>query len=267
MNKMVLRNISYGLYTIGAVKDGRNVGCVVNSVFQITSDPATVCVSMNKNNFTHDCIKEAGKFSVSIISEETNPMVTSKFGFASSKDTDKYEGFKYEVIDGVPVVMENNSGYMVCEVISFTDAGTHSMILAKIVDGDVVEKNRPMTYEYYHRVVKGKAPKNAPTYIEEEDNTAADKSSEAVKADKYVCDVCGYIYEGDITKEPDDYVCPICKVDKSHFKPLVEEAPKVERYVCDICGYIYEGDITKEPDDYVCPICKADKSHFKPLVD
>lgn len=34
----------------------------------------------------------------------------------------------------------------------------------------------------------------------------------------YVCDVCGYVYEGDITAEADDYVCPVCGVDKSHFE-------------------------------------------------
>ncbi len=34
----------------------------------------------------------------------------------------------------------------------------------------------------------------------------------------YVCSVCGYAYEGDINTEPDDYTCPICGVDKSHFE-------------------------------------------------
>ncbi len=33
----------------------------------------------------------------------------------------------------------------------------------------------------------------------------------------YVCDVCGYVYEGDVTAESADYVCPICGVDKSQF--------------------------------------------------
>ena len=27
----------------------------------------------------------------------------------------------------------------------------------------------------------------------------------------------GYIYNGDITKEPDSYICPICKKPKSVF--------------------------------------------------
>ena len=34
---------------------------------------------------------------------------------------------------------------------------------------------------------------------------------------RYRCTICGYIYEGDITKESDDYKCPICTVPKDMF--------------------------------------------------
>ena len=37
---------------------------------------------------------------------------------------------------------------------------------------------------------------------------------------KYVCDLCGFIYdEATEGPMPDDYVCPLCGADKSHFKP------------------------------------------------
>lgn len=42
--------------------------------------------------------------------------------------------------------------------------------------------------------------------------------------DKYVCTLCGYIYdpaENDnvaFADLPDDYVCPLCLADKSHFE-------------------------------------------------
>lgn len=41
---------------------------------------------------------------------------------------------------------------------------------------------------------------------------------------KYVCSVCGYVYDGEIPFEklPDDYVCPMCGEPKSSFE-LVEE--------------------------------------------
>jgi rubredoxin len=35
---------------------------------------------------------------------------------------------------------------------------------------------------------------------------------------QFVCNVCGYVYEGDLSQEPDDYACPVCGVDKSHFE-------------------------------------------------
>ena len=42
---------------------------------------------------------------------------------------------------------------------------------------------------------------------------------------KYVCTVCGWVYDGEITFEqlPDDYVCPLCGVGKDQFEE-VEEA-------------------------------------------
>lgn len=36
--------------------------------------------------------------------------------------------------------------------------------------------------------------------------------------EKYTCDICGYVYEGD--EVPADFVCPWCKHPKSDFKPM-----------------------------------------------
>lgn len=35
---------------------------------------------------------------------------------------------------------------------------------------------------------------------------------------KYVCNVCGYVYEGDVNSESDDYVCPVCGAGKDFFE-------------------------------------------------
>lgn len=41
---------------------------------------------------------------------------------------------------------------------------------------------------------------------------------------KYVCTVCGYVYEGEIPFEelPEDYVCPLCGESKSAFEAVSE---------------------------------------------
>lgn len=209
-----LHSLSYGLYVIGAKLDGREAGCIVNTVFQVTNQNPLICISMSKENATLEAIRQTGRFSVSILSEKTNPAVIGKFGFKSSRQVNKFEGICWKELEGVPLVMENISGYLICEPVLETDAETHVVILARVILAEDEGPFRPMTYSYYHEVIKGKAPKTAPTYY-------ADEADESKKENKsYICDVCGYIYEGDIDREPDSYLCPICGVDKSHFKLL-----------------------------------------------
>ena len=69
-----------------------------------------------------------------------------------------------------------------------------------------------MSYAYYHKVKKGNSPKTAPTFIED---TPKQENNDGKP--RYKCKICGYIYEGDLTQEPDDYVCPLCKQGKDKF--------------------------------------------------
>ena len=38
----------------------------------------------------------------------------------------------------------------------------------------------------------------------------------------YVCDVCGYVYDGDVPFDqlPEDWVGPLCGMGKEHFKKV-----------------------------------------------
>lgn len=202
MDKKIFRDISYGMYVV-ASKDS---GCIINTLTQITSENPIISISLNKENYTNQVIKNEKKFIVSIISEYTNPNVISTFGFQSSKDIDKFKNFEYENVDSIKVLKENTIGYLLCEVIDVVDCDTHDIFVAKVVDTKKYNEFIPMTYKYYHEVIKGKAPKKAPTYVEEELN---------IEEELYVCDVCGYVHRGQV---PDDFICPICGKDASHFK-------------------------------------------------
>lgn len=165
MNNKVFRNLSYGVYVVSVWDEGRPTGCTANSIMQITSSPATVAVSINHDNYTNECIKKLGKFAVSIISETTDPLIIGKFGFFSGKDTDKFDGIDYSVKEYMPVI-NDSCGYMVCEVENMVETATHTVFIAKVIEGDVMS-GEPMTYSYYHKVIKGKSPEKAPTYIKE----------------------------------------------------------------------------------------------------
>lgn len=212
MDKTVLYDLTYGLYAIGVKDNDRDCGCIVNTVFQISTQGPTIALSMNKENYTYELIQKNNQFSVSILSENTTPEVINALGFVSGKDNEKWKGFRFEHLDGLPIVKENTLGHMICEVVTMVDANTHFVILAKVVNAVKDSKGKAMTYDYYHNVIKGKAPKKAPTYQEE---TIPEKSDKEV----WVCSVCGYVYDGpDFAAEPDDYQCPICHVPKMMFE-------------------------------------------------
>lgn len=214
MSSNALYDITYGLYVVGCYSDGKPAGCVINTCFQVTSENPSLAISLNKNNYTLECIKKNPRFCISIIAENTDPAVISSFGFRSSRDADKYADFGFDDIDGAPAVKGAFCGRLVLDATNFIDCGTHMIVVASLVETRSGE-GVPMTYAYYHKVIKGNAPKNAPTYREEPE--APQQPDKNIR--RFKCDVCGYVVETE-TDLPADFVCPICGFDRSHFKEI-----------------------------------------------
>lgn len=214
MDKTALFKLSYGVYILSAKDEGRDVGCVVNSITQISSAPATLSVSVNKDNYTNGCIAKTGEFAVSILSESASAETIGVFGFSSGRDKNKFEGIEHQTAPGgLAVLASGASAYLVCRVIDSLDCYTHTIFVAEIVDAQTLSAEPSMTYAYYHNVVKGKTPKNAPSYVEE--------SGTSETHQRYVCNVCGYIYPGsreEFAALEDSYTCPICGAPKSAFE-------------------------------------------------
>lgn len=218
MDLKVLNNISYGMYVISTKYNDRNVGCFVNTVMQVTSENPIISVTVNKKNYTNEALQVGTEFAVSILSENTDSKVIGKFGFFSSRDTDKFQDITYKEENNIPVVTENICGYLICKVIEKISAETHDIILARVINTQKENDYKPMTYEYYHRVIKGKAHENAPTYQKEEVKKSMGK---------YRCTVCGHIYDEEaegvkFEDLPADWVCPLCGVTKDLFEKVEE---------------------------------------------
>jgi flavin reductase (DIM6/NTAB) family NADH-FMN oxidoreductase RutF/rubredoxin len=230
LNRAVLRDISYGLYVVTSSLEAKLNGQIANTVFQVSSEPPRVAVSINKQNLTHEYISKSGVFAVSVLEESTPMTFIGLFGFKSGRDVDKLSQARHKIgVTGSPVVTENALSYLEARVIGQADAGTHTIFVADVVAGDVVKPGVPLTYAMYHQN-KGKAPKTAPTYVEAE--KPAQTTGEVKKMKNYVCNVCGYVYEpanGDpdngvapgtaFEALPADWVCPVCGAGKDEFSP------------------------------------------------
>lgn len=226
MDTKALYKLGYGMYVVCSKKGDRFNGQIANTVFQITSEPPTIAVSINKTNLTHEFIKESRGFTAAVLCQATPLAFIGRFGFKSGRDTNKLEGVKYKIgVTGAPLVLDYAVAYLEAEVIQELDVGTHTIFIGRVVASEVLSEEPCLTYEYYHQVKRGTTPKTAPSYI------AAKK--EEMKAAKYECSVCGYIYDpalGDpengikpgtpFEELPDSWTCPVCGAGKDQFKKL-----------------------------------------------
>lgn len=216
MDPHALHKISYGLYILTTIENDIPYGCIVNTVFQITSKPARVAISCNRDNFTHNKIVNSGKFGITVLAESVDPEIIGIFGYKSGRDTNKFSGLKWEEGSETrsPLLPEYGMTTYECTVEKTVEIGSHALFIGEVKSAEIVNPNaREITYAYYHEVLKGRAPKNAPTYI--------DETLEESNKDIWVCSVCGYEYgpfEGTAFKElSDDWKCPICGAEKSYF--------------------------------------------------
>jgi len=213
------------MYIITSGKERFN-GQIANTVFQVTSEPETVAVCINRENLTHELIEESQIFAVSALSKDTPLKFIGGFGFRSGREIDKFEGVNFKIgKTGTHIVLDNSIAYLEAEVIDEIEVGTHTLFIGRVVDADILNGEEPMTYAYYHEVKRGTTPSSAPTYIRTE------AVQEVRKMDKYKCLICGYVYDPEIgdpdsgiksgtsfEELPDSWVCPICGAAKDQFE-------------------------------------------------
>ena len=168
MNVKALHKLSYGMYIIGSKNNGELNAQVANTVFQITAEPPTIAVSINKQNLTHEFIRASKVFSVSILCQDTPLSFIGNFGFKSGKTTNKLEGITYKTgKTGAPIITDHAVAYLEVNVTQEMDVGTHTIFIGGVIDADTLKEEECLTYAHYHLIKGGTAPKTAPTYIKE----------------------------------------------------------------------------------------------------
>jgi flavin reductase (DIM6/NTAB) family NADH-FMN oxidoreductase RutF len=220
--------VSYGLYVVSSVDGHKQNGYISNTVFQVTAEPVRFAIACSKNNFTAGMIRQSGVFAVSVLQKDVRADIIGTFGYRSGKDIDKFTHFNFiKGKTGAPVLTEGTVAWFECEVLQEVDTGTHLLFVGEVMDSELINPaGEPLTYAYYREVRKGKAPKNAPTYVDAEKLA----KNAAATSDKYYCTACGYIYDpavGDpehgfppgtrFEDLPDTWVCPVCGTEKADF--------------------------------------------------
>ena len=194
-----LFRIGYGLYVVTSNDGKKDNGLIVNTVTQVTDNPNRIAVTINKANYSHHVIKQTGIMNVNCLTVDAPFKVFESFGFRSGRNVDKFADCEPLRSDnGLVFLPRYINSFMSLKVEQYIDLDTHGMFICAITEARVLSDRETMTYTYYQNNVKPKP------------ETAGKKG--------YVCQICGFVYEGD--ELPEDYICPLCKHGASDFEPI-----------------------------------------------
>ncbi len=192
--------LSYGLFVLTAKDGGKDNGCIINTVTQVTDATKRISIAVNKANYTHDMIKKTGVFNVSVLTTDAPFRLFQHFGFQSGRNVDKFADMEeFRTANGLRYVPEYANAVISGKVIEEREYDTHTLFVAEVTEAAVLSETPSVTYQYYFDHIK---PKPQPT----------------TEKKGYVCKICGYIYEGETL--PDDFICPLCKHGAEDFEKL-----------------------------------------------
>ena len=252
MDSKSLYKLTYGLFLLTARENGFDNGCIINTAIQVANNPTRIAIAVIQNNKTHDMILNTGIFNISSITTTAKFDLFRHFGMQSGRDVNKFESFSDVARSDNHLFYLTKAAnmYLSAKVTEHFDLGSHTLFVAELTDGKVLSDEDSCTYSYYQSDIK---PKPAATkkrswtcsicgYTYEGDEVPKDflcplchhgkndfvltetSISDAVSqptlqnaptatTDKYVCQVCGYVHEGDAAPEK----CPVCGVPAEKF--------------------------------------------------
>lgn len=203
----VTRNLSYGLFVITTNQDGKDNGCISNTLIQPASEPLSISVAINKANLTCEMIKNTKRFTASIISEDASFDLFKHFGFQSGRDVNKFADFTdcKRTSNGTMAITKGTNSYISVTVDQIVDLGSHLLFIGTPTESEILNKERSATYAYYFENIKPKPEKVGTT-----------PDGKTI----WRCTICGYEYVGE--EVPEDFICPICKHPASDFEKVTD---------------------------------------------
>ena len=117
----------------------------------VCSDPAMVSISVRKERYSHDIIKETGEFVINLTTRKL-ARATDYCGVKSGRDVDKFADMHLTAVPSVkieaPAIAESPVN-IECKVKEIIPLGTHDMFLAEVVSVQVSDEYLDETGKFH----------------------------------------------------------------------------------------------------------------------
>lgn len=144
----VLRFWTTGVTIVSASHGGLRHGMTVNSFTSLSLEPPLVSISLEKITRTHGLVQQAGRFGVSILSEEQQEL-SNRFAGRESESSDRFEGVDIFQLESGSPLLAGAIAFFDCKVVTMHDAGTHTIFISEVLaagSAEGADGKRPLVY-------------------------------------------------------------------------------------------------------------------------
>ena len=146
-----LQRFSYGMFLLTAQEGGKDNGCVLNTVMQVSNHPVRIAVCMFKKNLTHDMVLRTGLFNLCCFSTDAEFELFRHFGLQSGRKVDKFQNLSCVTRseNGLYLLTQGVNSSLCARVTDSVDLDDHTLFIAEVTDSHIVSQVPSCTFDYY----------------------------------------------------------------------------------------------------------------------
>lgn len=142
----LFHQLSYGVYVVGVADGKRRNAFTAAWVMQTSFDPLLLALSVNREHASYPLLQAGRGFTVNVLKQGQQDLARW-FGTRSGRDEDKLAGIRWRPGRTGAPMLEDALAYFDCELSGGMVAGDHELVLGRVTDGKVLDRNAaPLTY-------------------------------------------------------------------------------------------------------------------------
>ena len=141
----VLGRVPSGIFIMTVSHESDSTGMLASWVMQAGFEPPMITVAVKNGRYVEDWLNAGAPFVLNVVSQEDKTML-KHFGKGFEPGVPAFEGLDTENSShGVPV-LKSTLGYLECEPAGQVASGDHTVFLAKVIGGKLLNEEKPMVH-------------------------------------------------------------------------------------------------------------------------
>jgi flavin reductase (DIM6/NTAB) family NADH-FMN oxidoreductase RutF len=143
--RSAMRAWTTGVAIVTAAHAGRQHGMTVSSFTSISLDPPLIGISLSNGSHTHELVRLAGAFGVTILAASQQSL-SERFAGRQPAGAERLDGLQTETfVTGAPFI-KGGLAFLDCRVTQTIDAGMNTLFIAEVVAVRGDDHDAPLVY-------------------------------------------------------------------------------------------------------------------------